>query len=62
MGSTEKPGLYPENFKKSIQNGGPVASMSEATKATITTEFKTYISRIEDSVKKICEETLELVS
>ena len=30
-----KPGLNPENLKKSIQDGGLVNAMTEATKATI---------------------------
>ena len=62
VGSNVKPGLYPENLKKSIQEGGPAAAMSDATEATIMQEYSTYIAGIEDAIKKIREETLQLVS
>ena len=64
VGSNVKPELYPENLKKSIQEGGPAGAMPlpNATKATIMQEFNTYVSGIEDAIKKIHEETLQLVS
>ena len=60
--TSEIPWMYPNNLKKSIQNAGPIESMTDAKRNIIMQEFLIYVSGIEDSVKKIREETLELVS
>ena len=62
VGTSENPGLYPSNLKKSIQNTGPIETMTDAKRSIIMQEFQIYVSSIEDSVKKIREETMELVS
>ena len=50
--TSEKPGMYPDNLKKSIQNAGLVESMTDAKQTIIMQEFQIYVLGIEDSVKK----------
>ena len=50
--TSEKPEIYPDNLKKSIQNAGPVKSMTDAKQTIIMQEFQIYVLGIEDSVKK----------
>ena len=44
VGSTSKTGLYPEGLKKSIQDAGPLAAITEAAKAGIMQEYSIYAS------------------